>query len=362
MSPTKPALTSTPAFQAQAGTEVTNPTSISAAQTSANAVLPPAPDTPPDTDGRVKLANVAVGQLVRGRYRVGRMWHIVRSGAASFWVVQLVDRTGGLRAYGWSDKVAIPAPLSEGTLVDVEFAIKLVHGPQGKLYRFDAATNVTAVDLIATLPLHVCPIPGVIDGVYEVVRNLRTPALQRFLAQVFNDYDFCRRYFQVPASFGDHHSEQGGMARHCLDGARLLTSIAGLEDWMRELAVVCFLVHDIGKTWTNSKLPLHFECYHLVEHDDLSLEILAAALHRLDIDWPHGGIAVRHCLTCASPGARYGKPAAMPIAEFVRAVDRVSQLVDLIQRFCASNGVMKKMEDGRRIWQPTKPPAVAISC
>jgi hypothetical protein len=27
---------------------------------------------------------------------------------------------------------------------------------------------------------------------------------------------------------------------------------------MRELAVVCFLMHDIGKTRTNSKLPLHF--------------------------------------------------------------------------------------------------------
>ena len=355
MSPTKPAPNSMLPFQALIGIEITAPTSVSAASSTANAVMPPAADTPPDTDGRVNLANVAVGQLSACGYRVGRMWHIVRSGAASFWVVQLVDRTGSLRAYGWPDKVAIPTPLSEGTLVDVEFAVKLVHGPQGKLCRFDAATNVTAVYLIATLPQDICPIPGVIDGVHEVVKNLHTPALQRFLAQVFNDYDLCRRYFQVPASFGDHHSEQGGMARHCLEGARILASIAGMEDWMRELAIVCFLVHDIGKTWTNSKLPLHFECYHLVEHDDLSLELLAGAMKQLDLDWPHGGLAVRHCLMCASPGARYGKKAAMPFAEFVHAVDRLSQLTDLVQRFCASGGGMKKLDDGRRIWQPGHP-------
>lgn len=238
MSPTKPALTSTPAFQAQTGVEGTNPTSISAESPAADAVMPPAADTPPDTDGRVDLANAARGQLVRGRYRVGRMWHIVRACAASFWVVQLFDRTGSLRAYGWPDKVTIPAALSEGTLVNAEFVVKLVHGPQGKLYRFDTATNMTAVDLIATLPRDICPVPGVIDGIYEVVKNLQTPALQRFLAQVFNEYDLCRRYFQVPASFGDHHAEQGGMARHCLEGARILASIAGMEDWMRELAVV----------------------------------------------------------------------------------------------------------------------------
>ena len=356
MSPTKPALTSTPALQAQAGIKATNPTSISAESPAANAVMPPAADTPPDTDERVQLANVAVGQLVRGRYRVGNMWHIVRSGAANFWVVQLVDRTGSLRAYGWPDKVAIPAPLSEGTLVDVEFAIKLVHGPPGKLYRFDAATNVTAVDLIATLPRCICPIAGVIDGVYEVVRNLRTPALQRFLALVFNDYDFCRRYFQVPASFGDHHSEQGGMARHCLEGAHILASIAGMEDWMRELAVVCFLVHDIGKTWTHSKLPFHFECYHLVGHDDLSLELLADPLKQLDADWPHGGLAVRHCLTCASQGSRYGKKPVMPIADLVHSADRLSQLIDLVERFCDPAGGIKKLSDGRRLWQPAKPP------
>lgn len=355
MSPTKPAPNSMLPFRALLGIEITTPTSVSDASSTASAVMPPAADTPPDTDGRVKLANVAVGQLVRGRYRVARMWHIVRSGAASFWVVQLVDRTGSLRAYGWPDKVAIPAPLSEGTLVDVEFAIKLVHGPQGKLYRFDAATNVTALDLIATLPPYSCPIPGVIDGVHEVVRNLRTPALRHFLALVFNDYDLCRRYFQVPASFGDHHSEQGGMARHCLEGARVLASITGMEDWMRELAIVCFLVHDIGKTWTNSKLPLHFECYHLVEHDDLSLEILAGALKQLDVEWPHGGLAIRHCLTCASQGSRYGKKAAMPIADLVHSVDRLSQLIDLVARFCDPAGEIKKLKDGRRLWQPAKP-------
>lgn len=344
-----------PPLQPQSGTEATNPTSISASSPAANAVMAPVSDSPPDTDGRVDLANVAIGQLVRGRYRVDRMWHIVRAGAASFWVIQLVDRTGILRAYGWPDKVAISAPLSDGTLVDVEFVVKLVKGPQAKLYRFDTATNATAVDQIATLPADTCPIPGVIDGIHEVVKGLRTPALQRFLGLAFNNFEFCRRYFHVPASFGDHHSQQGGMAQHCLDGARILASVAGMEDWMRELAVVCYLLHDIGKTWTNSKLPLHFECYHLVQHDDLSLEILAAALKQLDHDWPHGGLAVRHCLTCASPGARYGKKAAMPFAEFVHAVDRLSQLTDLVERFCVPGGRMKRLDDGRRIWQPAHP-------
>jgi 3'-5' exoribonuclease len=351
MSPTETSPRSTPAFHGAEGVEVTNPTAPPDADVAA---VPPS-DTPPGIDERVHLGNVAVGQVVRGRYRVGRMLQIVRAGASSFWVVHLADRGGTLTAYGWPDKVSIPAPLSDGTLVDVEFLVKLVKRPLAKLFRFDRATNPTVVDQIATLPMDACPIPGVVNGIYEVVKDLQTVALQRFLAHVFDDYDLALRFFRVPASFRDHHSEQGGMARHCLEGARILRSLTWMEDWMRELAIVYFLVHDIGKTWTNSKLPRHFECYHLVEHDDLSLEILAAALQQLDLDWPDGGIAIRHCLTCASPGARYGKQAAMPIAEFVRAVDRISQLTDLIQTFGALDGAMKKLEDGRRIWQPAKP-------
>lgn len=335
--------------------EVADPFSISAPTLVGRVAPPPSPTANTAPEVHTDLADVAVGQLVRGRYRVSRMWRIVRVGAPTFWVVQLVDGTGGIRGYGWPDKVAINSVLSEGTLVDVEFAVKLINGPQAKLCRFAPVSDASAVDLFATLPTTTCPVSGIVHGIHNIVRSVRTPVLQRFLAKVFGDFDLCRRYFQVPASFDDHHAWPGGMAEHCLDGAEMLSSVTGMEYWMRELGIVSFLVHDIGKTWTNSKLPSHFECYHLIEHDDLSLEILADALHELDRDWPDGGLAIRHCLTCASPGSRYGKIPATPLAELVHAVDRVSRLKDLVARFCVSGGDMHKLKSGQRIWQPAAP-------
>lgn len=355
MSPTHSPSIAMSGNPAHVGPGTPDPVSTAAESSVSNAVAPPVAPAPQATASRIDLANVALGQVVRGRYRVGRMWHIVRGAATNYWVVELVDRTGTLRAYGWPDRVTITTPYAEGSLVEVELVVKFVSGLKGKLHKLAPVGAVSAADLIATLPHGVCPIPDVVDGIHEVVNSIQTSALQRFLANVFSDIDSCRRYFVVPASFRDHHSEQGGMARHCLQGARIIASMEGLDGWFRELAVVCFLVHDIGKTWTHSKRPLHFEFFHLIEHDDLSLELLAHPLKQLDLDWPHGGLAVRHCLTCASQGARYGKKPAMPIADLVHGVDRLSQLIDLVERFCDPAGGMTKLDDGRWIWQPAKP-------
>ncbi|MGL1889186.1 MAG: hypothetical protein OCD76_21920, partial [Reichenbachiella sp.] len=62
----------------------------------------------------------------------------------------------------------------------------------------------------------------------------------------------------------------------------------------------------------------------VVDHDELTLEICAEAFARLDKFEPQSALILRHILTCATPGARYGYQAITPIAAKLQLADKTS--------------------------------------
>jgi 3'-5' exoribonuclease len=61
-------------------------------------------------------------------------------------------------------------------------------------------------------------------------------------------------------------------------------------------------------------------------------EACAYSLAYLDHNEPDIAMALRHIWTCASPGARYGQPAAMTLARYIRDADGQSAMADNQQR------------------------------
>ena len=92
----------------------------------------------------------------------------------------------------------------------------------------------------------------------------------------------------------------------------------------RDIAIVAALIHDIGKTMTLSSSGKRTSLGTLVDHDELTLEICAKAFARLDKHEGQSALLLRHILTCANPGNRYGYQAITPIASKLQTADKES--------------------------------------
>jgi hypothetical protein len=95
---------------------------------------------------------------------------------------------------------------------------------------------------------------------------------------------------------------------------------------VRELAIVGALFHDIGKIHTLND-DGGAAMRPLVDHDQLTTELLATPLRDLDAQWREGAIALRHIWT-----RHYKKVhslgTASVAAEIVRLADRMSARLD----------------------------------
>ena len=127
----------------------------------------------------------------------------------------------------------------------------------------------------------------------------------------------------------------------------------------REIAVVAALVHDVGKLYTLAGTPEADIRKRLVEHDGLTLELLAPALADLDAEWADAGLALRHILTAKSPGARYGIPERSAMAIAVRCADRMSQELNLQRKRLGAAPGLAKLSRYRWTWVPAETPNLA---
>jgi hypothetical protein len=100
--------------------------------------------------------------------------------------------------------------------------------------------------------------------------------------------------------------------------------------------MVAALLHDIGKIRTlRPNLRLTDEGF-LLQHDDLTLEVLAPSLRELDASWPTGASDLRYLWSFLK--AKRERPIPrITIAEAVLAADRISAGIDNQSRAFASH-------------------------
>jgi hypothetical protein len=147
-----------------------------------------------------------------------------------------------------------------------------------------------------------------------------------FLHAVFSDPAIGPAFTDRPASVAHHHAFQGGLLVHSVEVAwRVFRESLSAED--KALAVAAALLHDVGKTRTYTHDGRRTPLGEQMEHEALTLEILAIHLARLDRDWPLGGTRLRLLLTWRRRPETRLPPDAL--IELVRTADRLSARFDL---------------------------------
>ena len=234
------------------------------------------------------------------------------------------------------DSVSIPERLSHMELVAVKGQVCV--GPDESAIllseiRRPLQPEVARLPALQTLPRLFCPQPDALDQLVEAVRSLQSRSLQLFTKRVLERRDRLEVFLKAPASQNYHHNQPGGLLVHSLEVARGVLNMVQVNEpqmprAMQEVGFIAGLLHDIGKTYTNDAQGRPTATAGLCDHGDLTLEACAFGLAYLDKVDPDAALALRHIWTCASPGARYGTPAAMTLARYVRDADGQSAMAD----------------------------------
>lgn len=165
-------------------------------------------------------------------------------------------------------------------------------------------------------------------------------ALRAFLKDVFADNKLRKTFLSLPASHSHHHAQSGGLAAHSLEVAAIAhRALIDLDENERWLACTAGLLHDIGKLRTLQPGGRRTMLGYLVDHEQLTLEILASALGSLDRAWPDGGAALRYLLTWRRAKTT-GRP-LLPAALALEFADRLS----------SASGIRDDLFKDRPAWQ-----------
>lgn len=205
------------------------------------------------------------------------------------------------------------------------------------------------------LPSALCPKPFSVDLLVKLINHLTIPPLADFLTDVLCDPANRDPFLTLPASFNAHHNWPGGLLEHSVEVARWVAKFRSIPDVERELGVAAALVHDIAKTRTHQRRadPLG----QLLQHDALTLEILAPALRRLDARWKDGAIALRFLLAKAQRRVHFTSGVELQVSLLFDFADQFSAHRDKNQRAfrdavrssgCACFG-------RQRFWRPRPP-------
>lgn len=272
------------------------------------------------------LAEVASFKRFKGAYSlVGSTERIDKSGKA-YWIIKLSDISTSINVYCFNMNQYVEL-LACNSVVHIEATLKYVDGHQYVRCAFlQSLPNSVSRKILSinSLPSCYCPAPETLLQLKTLVDSLSSRHLTRFLTDVLVGSDIGINYLQCPASLRHHHNFTGGLLTHSVDVANKLLSENQFKSAERDIAIVAALIHDIGKTKTLSADGQRTYLGNVVDHDELTLEICAKALARLDKFEPQSALMLRHILTCASPGSRYGYEAITPIALKLQQADKAS--------------------------------------
>ncbi len=134
----------------------------------------------------------------------------------------------------------------------------------------------------------------------ELVESLKIIPLRMFCRQILGNVQIMQNLVSFPASKRHHHSYPGGLLDHSLECSVItgqnLNAIDDMSSSEKEVTLVAALLHDIGKTQTLG-MEQHSSIGRLIDHEQLTLAVLAEPLTQLTTYWPKGAETLQYLLT-----------------------------------------------------------------
>lgn len=199
-------------------------------------------------------------------------------------------------------------------------------------------------DALFYFPDNVCPIPGLVQKLKNLVEPINTRPLRTFTISVFQRRDVFEAFWNMPASLRDHHSFPGGLAAHSLEVASDVASHAGLTELEYELGVVGALLHDIGKVWSYTGDMFPNAAGMAMGHELVGLSRLEPQLQKLELEWPDGAYVMRSLLS-GNAWKRGNGSLPSSLLPRIKACDQRSCERDMASR----NSFHRR----RRVWVPS---------
>lgn len=245
----------------------------------------------------LKVAQISQqgSQAVDGLCRVCRSVTKISRDNCEYRVFTLTDVTGEIKGIIWPEKYRGQYYPRDNEIVQVKGKVRIY------------SNGFTAVDIY-----EIKPVPRTVANPIElfprgpeinmddaseliqIIDEINSPSLKYFLFQVFADDTLTRIFLTGKASAAHHHAGKGGLLRHSLECARIVSRITEISREEREIGIVSALLHDIAKT--REHYNIHGFTAPMVCHDTRTLELLAVPLKTLEQHWYDGASLVRMAL------------------------------------------------------------------
>jgi 23S rRNA maturation-related 3'-5' exoribonuclease YhaM len=238
------------------------------------------------------------------------------------------DCEGSIKAYAWPEQCDLSMVIHDLDKVVVEGRLREFNG--------DILAAVTSIqplvnsddNSVELIPHSACQKPDLLVRLADLCCKLSNEGLTSFVNSVFSDDSLALPFIRRPASRSHHHSVPGGLLEHSLECAEMVQHISIFDPNMRELAVVAALLHNIGKIVTLRVSDGFCLEGAVLDHNALTLELLAPHLKRLDGINKELATALRYLWTWRHHRRASPHP-ILTIAEAITAADRISTGIDV---------------------------------
>jgi 3'-5' exoribonuclease len=169
-------------------------------------------------------------------------------------------------------------------------------------------------DPLQIIPSSVCPEPLLLGRIQKIYGQFSNETLKQFIALVFSDDAFALPFITVPASWNHHYSKAGGLLEHSLQCAEMVMAFKPFMEEHNDLGVVAALLHDAGKIVTHNRTGKPSPASWVLDHNALTLEVLAPCLKKLDSLNPDMATALRYIWTW-----RHHRKGSPPYPDYIRS-------------------------------------------
>ncbi len=192
------------------------------------------------------------------------------------------DCSKSIKAYAWQEHCESPDCMDDLDKFQVEGIIREFNG--GWLAGITSIRHVSieSENSLQLILNSMCPLSPLLERLRSIVAQISNDSLRRFIGWVFSDDSFVIPFITVPASRRHHHCIAGGLLEHSLECAEMVSRFSEFGRDGCDLAIVGALLHDTGKIMTLRNVGKFSSAGYALDHDALTLEILALHLKRLD--------------------------------------------------------------------------------